>query len=136
MFKARPASASGSHNAWVVKACVILTRLFWGPQASALRRSPPSHLIWVKPHSPYGFSTANFIVDFRILALSDRSKPSTTVRVAVTDPGAFESEPCRESPYSNVHRTCTGLLPCWGLCKSLIFTDWPFPTLMRSHAHR
>jgi hypothetical protein len=34
---------------------------------------------------PYSFSTLNFVVDFRILGLSDRSKPSTTVRVAVAE---------------------------------------------------
>src|SRR5438876_10500555 len=34
---------------------------------------------------PYSFSTLNSIIDFRILALSDRSKPSTTVRVAVAE---------------------------------------------------
>lgn len=37
-------------------------------------------------HSSYGFSVTNFILDFMILALSERSKPSTTVRVAVIEP--------------------------------------------------
>src|SRR6266436_4536747 len=53
-------------------------------EAKGDARRGPKHL--VKAHSSPCFSTATFIVDFRIFALSDRSKVSTTVRVAVIEP--------------------------------------------------
>ena len=41
----------------------------------------------------------------------------------------------RQRRYSRVQMLFTGLLPCWGLCVTLIRTVWPLPTLMRSQAH-
>jgi hypothetical protein len=41
----------------------------------------------------------------------------------------------RQGRYSRVQMLFIGLLPCWGLCVTLIRTVWPLPTLMRSQAH-
>src|SRR5215469_15731002 len=79
-----------------------------------------------KAWPPHCFSTANFIVDFRTLALSDRSRANTTVRVAVTEP-SFPSTMvsiCTTSEPSFSHRFAlweSNSAKCWRSMPRLAF---------------
>src|SRR5215472_2320584 len=81
---------------------------------------------WLDLDCRHCFSTANFIVDFRTLALSDPSRANTTARVAVTEP-SFPSTMvsiCTTSEPSFSHRIAlweSNSATCWRSMPRLAF---------------